>query len=198
MILRLKAHMAPKRLSRGASFVARMVPGIMAAMTTAFFGCGGKVVFDTNAGGAGGSASASKAVGATSSKSVASSSSTGGAQCPKEHPIQGAPCSPSGLVCQLPNDCCGSAASCIDGKWSIPIADCSQLCTVCGPTLECASSAVCVATQVVNTTLYDCKPNPCQGQPLTCGCASPVCEAIPASCVSASGAQITCDTGTKG
>ncbi len=170
---------------------------VIAMLTTALFGCGGKVVFDTNAGGAGGSASASKAVGATSSKSVASSS-TGGAQCPKEHPIQGAPCSPNGLVCQLPNDCCGSAASCIDGKWSIPVADCSQICVVCGPTLECASSAVCVATQVVNTTLYDCKPNPCQGQPLTCGCASPVCEAIPAVCVSASGMQVNCDTGTKG
>ena len=125
--------------------------------------------------------------------------STGtGAGCPSEDPVSAAPCSTPGLVCPLPNQCCQPSASCTNGHWTISAPDCAQLCLACGPNLDCAANAVCVATSVANTVDYRCEVNPCSGAALSCLCAAPLCDADAATCVSTVGSVVTCETGTKG
>lgn len=156
-------------------------------------GCGGKVVFDPGSGGA--SSTTAVTVGASSTKAATTGAGGG---CPVEAPVAGAACSQQGLTCPLPNECCQPTAKCDGGHWSISNPGCGSICIPCGPSLECAASAVCVATSVVNTVDYRCEANPCSGKPLDCACAAGLCSQVQATCVGASGSQVTCETGTKG
>lgn len=158
--------------------------------------CGGKVVFDAS--GAGGSASSTTQVSSTTHASVASGAG-GASACPVIAPVAGEPCAtPPGLVCPLPEVCCQPTATCVGGHWSVTQPGCGATCVPCGPDLECAYDAVCVAVSVVNTVVHHCAANPCGSLALSCGCAAPACQAYHATCVSTQASQIACDTGTEG
>jgi hypothetical protein len=162
--------------------------------------CGGKVVVDEQASsrvGAGGGASTSVVSGAGASN--ASTSSSGGglggaAGCPAEFPGKGTPCAvPADVQCAVAFSCCGLFATCQGGIWTVSTPDCHQACVPCGPDPDfaCSVNALCVVHQGLETT-YTCSANPCGSEPVSCACASSVCEGGTRNCDSAQGSTVTC------
>jgi hypothetical protein len=157
--------------------------------------CGGNVVVDPSAAGTTG-ATASGTGGVTSTTgSGATSSGTGGASaaCPTLAPNQGDACSDPGLVCPVPV-CCGGTATCAGGTWQVTSVPCQQPCITCPlTTYGCAANAVCVESGAGGPLVtYRCANDPCAGQPLTCGCAAPLCGQ--AGCQQASGFLVECNS----
>jgi hypothetical protein len=60
----------------------------------------------------------------------------------------------------------------------------------CGPELACQADELCVVTQTNAPALYECLPNPCEGDELTCECAASACA--PFACGAAEDKTISC------
>ena len=164
--------------------------------------CGGKVVVDgTNStggtGGTGGTSSSSSnsaSVSASSSSASASSSSGAGGGCPSAFPGIGASCDQEGLICNVPNACCGGQAVCKGGIWTFDSPLCDGPCAPdCGPDgFACEIGTLCVAFLGKSTT-YQCSVSPCF-EKLSCGCADSLCAAEGMVCNNIQdGFKVLCD-----
>ncbi len=176
------------------------------ALTLALAGCGGKVVFDTSQGGAGGTGSGPSATSGTSSSAkstsvgttVASSSSTGGLIDCSNFDFKGigSPCPMlEGQTCVVPSSCCATQATCVQGQWTVSGGPaCGQPCIDCGGGLACDTQSICVNGQPdIGGSWFACFPDPCAGK-LDCSCAKPACASMFLQCGGPSSpTTIVCD-----
>jgi hypothetical protein len=62
---------------------------------------------------------------------------------------------------------------------------------------SCSAEAVCVMEPTLGppppSPTWDCKPNPCSGQALTCACAASACDG--AGCAGIMGTDVICNQG---
>ena len=153
--------------------------------------CGGKVVIDASGGtggtggsggtgGTGGTSSSSSnsaSASASSSSASASSSSGAGGGCPSAFPGIAASCDQEGLICDVPNACCGGQAECKGGIWTFDSPLCDGPCAPdCGPDgFACEVGTLCVAF-LGKTTTYQCSFSPCF-EKLSCVCVESLCAA---------------------
>ncbi len=135
--------------------------------------CGGNVVVD-GAGTTTGSTSSSTS--STTSVTTTSVTTSTVMDCPAPFPGIEASCGVEGQVCAVPLACCSGTATCAGGFWKYTGVPCAEACTPpCGPDdFACQGGAVC-ATYIGKTTLYQCAPDPCSPDPLSCACAAPLC-----------------------
>ena len=168
---------------------------------TALVACGGKVVVDgtgstDGTGGTGGTSSSSSnsASASASSSSASASSSSGAGGCPSAFPGIAASCDQEGLICDVPNACCGGQAECKGGLWTFDGPPCNEPCAPdCGPNgFACEVGTLCVAFLGKSTT-YQCSVSPCF-EKLGCGCVDSLCAAEGMVCNNIQdGFKVLCD-----
>ncbi len=115
--------------------------------------------------------------------------------CPPAPPAEGSPC----IHCGVESPCfyacnadlttsvrCGS-----DNLWHLDTPPCPTS-IACGNTV-CKAGEVCVKKAGGPGYSYQCAPDPCAPDPLSCACAEALCGGSPFICSGASGAELTCD-----
>jgi hypothetical protein len=170
----------------------------------AWSGCGGSTVIDggSTAAGAAGSGAASTTGGShQGGTATGTGTGTGGCgpniTCPAEPPTDGSSCiCEAGLkcayyLCDQSGDQLG--ATCDGTSWSVE----SEICTplYCPNGIPCGGDSVCLVILTGFEAFFDCVPNPCPTQPLSCDCAAAICDAGYV-CTSATAGQITCECTT--
>ena len=179
-----------------------MVLPVTAALILSFAGagadgCGGEAVVD-GGGGEGGSTTSSGTGAATTSSST--SSGTGGCTpfptCPAQPPAPGSSCvCEPGLKCAY--DLCAETgeqinATCNGSSWQVEGAACTQV--WCPNNIPCDLGEVCLIVSTGFESKFECVPNPCPPEPLSCECAAVLCGADPSfACISAQSGQVTCE-----
>ena len=167
---------------------------VLALLAPLPWGCGGKVIFDENAGGSGGTGSTATKSSSQSTSKASSATSTGtGGSCPANPAIQGV-CTSEGLTCPVPLACCGSNAICTKGHWVIEPNKCNQACTPCSGDFECVAQpgVICVDLQKDSSESFECRKDLCDGS-TSCGCDQPICQEDGLQCASHAPLLLVCD-----
>ncbi|MDI3291414.1 hypothetical protein [Polyangium sp. 15x6] len=118
--------------------------------------------------------------------------------CPAPPPLDGASClggpcgqtSPCTYACE-PGGASFTVTCGDDNLWH---SDMSSLCNgavTCGDKLQCLEGFVCVTKQAFGSN-YECAPDPCGPDPLSCACADAVCG-DGFACIQASGKNVLCE-----
>ncbi|HVK66467.1 MAG TPA: hypothetical protein VM694_18415 [Polyangium sp.] len=118
--------------------------------------------------------------------------------CPASPPLDGAAClggscgqtSPCTYACEA-----GGASFSVtcgdDNLWHSDMPSLCQGAMTCGDMLQCLEGYVCVTKQAFGAN-YECAPDPCGPEPLSCACAEPLCGDSFA-CIQASGKDVQCE-----
>ncbi|MDI1450975.1 hypothetical protein [Polyangium sp. 6x1] len=117
--------------------------------------------------------------------------------CPSSPPLEGAPCK-SGCAQESPctyncaqSDVLFTVTCGDDDRWHSGSASLCHVPLLCGDMLQCLEGYVCVTKQAFGSE-YQCVPDPCGPDPLSCACAEPVCG-DGFTCIQASEKNVLCE-----